>query len=60
MNELTQKPKNRAAKLLALLTSHRSVYAGLGACHGYGCLVTGKPELYGAMLILYGILAIRG
>ena len=44
----------------ATLTCHRAVYAGLAACHGSGCVVTQKPELYGPMALLYLVLVFRG
>ena len=46
--------------LYALLVCHRVIYAGLATCHGLGCLITDKPELYGPMAVLYVILALRG
>ena len=60
MSELLTKLKMRVLKLCALLLCHRVIYAGLCACHASGCLITGKPELYGPMAILYAILALRG
>jgi len=47
-------------KAFTILLHHRAIYAGLSACHGWGCLLTGKPELYGPMAVLYAILALRG
>lgn len=47
-------------RAVPFLTCHRAVYAGLAACHGSGCVVTQKPELYGPMAILYLVLVFRG
>ena len=52
--------KTALAHLFAVLTCHRAIYTGLAACHGSGCLITQKPELYGPMAVLYAILALRG
>ena len=60
MFELLTTLKMRVLKLCALLLCHRAIYAGLSACHGWGCLITEKPELYGPMAVLYAILALRG
>lgn len=60
MLELLMKLKSWGALFCALLLCHRTLYAGLAACHGMGCLVTGKPELYGPMALLYALLALRG
>ena len=60
MFELLTTLKMRVLRLFALLFCHRVIYAGLSACHGAGCLITEKPELYGPMAVLYAILALRG
>ena len=52
--------KTWTMKAFTILLHHRAIYAGLSACHGWGCLLTGKPELYGPMAVLYAILALRG
>ncbi|MDP2801162.1 MAG: hypothetical protein Q8O26_04685 [Phreatobacter sp.] len=39
---------------------HRAIYAGLACCHGSGCFLTEKPELYGPMAVLYAVLALKG
>jgi len=39
---------------------HRVIYAGLSLCHGSGCVITDKPELYAPMAALYAILIWRG
>ena len=46
--------------LLSAVFAHRVLYAALAFCHASGCLVTEKPELYGPMAVLYGILSVRG
>lgn len=59
MSELKkQKTVNNA--LLSALFAHRVLYGALALCHASGCIVTEKPELYGPMAILYGILSLRG
>lgn len=60
MNELKNTLKTNAANLCLALVCHRAIYAGLSVCHGAGCMLTGKPELYGPMAILYAILAVKG
>ncbi len=52
--------KIRANRIAGFLLCHRAIYAALACCHGSGCFLTGKPELYGPMALLYMILAIRG
>ena len=42
------------------LYCHRAIYVGLACCHGSGCILTGKPELYGPMAVLYALLALKG
>lgn len=46
--------------VLNALFAHRALYAALAICHASGCLVTEKPQLYGPMAVLYGILSLRG
>jgi len=60
-------PRRRLNSLKAAITSivrrllcHRMIYAGLAVCHAFGCVITGKPELYGSMAVLYAILAVLG
>lgn len=60
MFELLTKLKTLALMLCATLFCHRAIYAGLSCCHGAGCWLTDKPELYGPMAALYAILAFRG
>lgn len=60
MFELLIKLKFWASTLCVSLFCHRSIYAGLSACHAMGCWVTDKPELYGPISALYAILALRG
>jgi hypothetical protein len=48
------------ARWLAILVSHRAIYAALAACHGAASLTTEKPALYGTMAVLYGMLALKG
>jgi len=45
---------------VGVLTCHRALYLGLSGCHGMGCWITGKPELYGPMALLYGVMAWKG
>lgn len=54
------KLKTRAIKAVGILLCHRAIYTGLSICHGSGCVITEKPELYGPMAVLYAILALRG
>lgn len=49
-----------AVKVIGILLCHRAIYTGLSVCHGSGCIITEKPELYGPMAVLYAILALRG
>jgi len=42
------------------LTSHSALYAGLCASHIWAAVSTGKPEIYGVMAVIYGVLAIKG
>lgn len=60
MFELLKMWKTKLMTACSILLCHRAIYAGLCACHGSGCWVTGKPELYGPMAVLYAILALRG
>lgn len=60
MFELTKTWKTKLLSVCAAVFCHRAIYAGLSACHGSGCLITEKPELYGPMAVLYAILALRG
>ena len=60
MFELLKTLKMWVQKHCALLISHRAIYIGLSACHVSGCLITGKPELYGPMAVLYAIFVLRG
>ena len=59
---MTRLNKVKAAFLwvASLLFCHRMIYLALSLCHGSGCLITEKPELYGPMAALYAILALRG
>ena len=59
MFELT-KWKTVLKTLVSAVFAHRVLYAALAICHASGCVVTEKPELYGPMAILYGILSLRG
>lgn len=52
--------KNRAGPIAKALVCHRAIYAGLALCHGSGCFLTEKPELYGPMALFYTVLALRG
>ena len=60
LNERLSILKTAMMRLLVVLTCHRAIYTGLAACHGSGCMITDKPELYGPMAVLYTILALRG
>ncbi|MEM7529607.1 MAG: hypothetical protein AAF416_18380 [Pseudomonadota bacterium] len=60
MFELLKTWRTRLRTAFAFVFCHRAIYAGLSACHGSGCLITEKPELYGPMAVLYAILALRG
>lgn len=55
-----QKLKTLAFACGKALYCHRAIYAGLAVCHGSGCFMTGKPELYGPMAFLYAVLALKG
>jgi hypothetical protein len=59
MFELT-KLKYLVLCLAKALYCHRALYAGFALCHGSGCFLTGKPELYGPMAVLYAVLAVKG
>lgn len=59
MFELT-KLKTVGNALIGAVFAHRVLYAALALCHASGCIVTEKPELYGPMAVLYGILSLRG
>lgn len=52
--------KTAVVKTFEVLVSHRAIHAGLSACHGMGCVITDRPELYGPLAALYAILALRG
>lgn len=52
--------KALAAATMNILLCHRAIYGGLALCHALGCLMTGEPELYGPMALLYAILALTG
>jgi hypothetical protein len=54
------KLKNCGIRFVNALRSHRAIYTGLAICHGYGCVLTGRPELYGPMALLYALLALKG
>ncbi|SLN41579.1 hypothetical protein PSJ8397_02088 [Pseudooctadecabacter jejudonensis] len=60
MFEFKSKLEDWASKVIEILFCHRALYAGLSACHGTGCWISGKPELYGPIALLYAILALRG
>lgn len=60
MNELKNALVAKVASLCLVLLCHRAIYAGLAVCHSSGCWLTGKPELYGPMAVLYTILALKG
>lgn len=60
MSELLKITLKKAQSMFAALVCHRAIYAGLSACHGSGCLITDKPELYGPIALLYAVLAARG
>ncbi|MEM1345916.1 MAG: hypothetical protein AAGI34_15230 [Pseudomonadota bacterium] len=60
MRELLKRLRERAEKICATLFCHRMLHGGLSLCHGAGCWVTDKPELYGPMAVLYAILTVRG
>jgi hypothetical protein len=60
MFELRTKLKSCVLMLCASMFRHRVIYAGLSGCHGAGCWITDKPELYGPIALLYAILALRG
>lgn len=60
MKELIETLKNGVASFCAIFLCHRAIYAGLSVCHGSGCVLTEKPELYGPMAALYAILALKG
>ena len=60
MFELLNKAKAVSVWGANLLFCHRVIYAGLSVCHGSGCVITEKPELYGPMAVLYALLALRG
>lgn len=53
------KLKTIGKALLRAVLAHRVLYAALAFCHASGCIVTEKPELYGPMAVLYGILSVR-
>ncbi|WP_425091084.1 hypothetical protein [Tropicimonas sp. S265A] len=55
-----KKQNTNAKAFLSAVFSHRVLYASLAFCHASGCVVTEKPELYGPMAVLYGILSVRG
>lgn len=52
--------KSLAIRLAKALCCHRAIYAGLACCHGYGCILTDKPELYGPIAFFYAVLSARG
>lgn len=52
--------KSRVVSWGEFLFCHRALYTGLSICHGLGCILTEKPELYGPMAFFYVILAYRG
>ena len=54
------KLKKIVKEIWEAVCAHRVLYAALAICHASGCVVTEKPELYGPMAILYGILSLRG
>lgn len=45
--------------VVGAMFAHRVLYGALAVCHASGCVVTEKPELYGPMAILYGLLLVR-
>ncbi|MEM0908603.1 MAG: hypothetical protein AAGJ94_14640 [Pseudomonadota bacterium] len=47
-------------KVCVMCVCHRAIYGALSACHGSGCVITDKPELYAPMALLYAVLAVRG
>jgi hypothetical protein len=52
--------ETKLGRFARLCLCHRVIYAGLAVCHSSGCFLTGKPELYGPMAVLYAILAVKG
>jgi len=48
----------RVKKTILRLCCHRRIYAGLGLWHGFAAVVTGKPEVYLPMAVLYLLLAV--
>ena len=54
-NQIIRKMKARAKELHVY---HRVIYLSLAICHLSGCFITEKPELYGPMAVLYGLLVI--
>ena len=59
-SETAAPPKRFALRLARAVYNHRALYFGLAICHTAGCILTGKPGLYGPMAFLYAILALRG
>ena len=41
-------------------TCHRTVHAALSACHCWTATVSHEPLIYGAMALLYAVMAVRG
>ena len=52
--------RKTAQKCARILLSHHSLYGGLSGSHLWGALLTGKPEVYLPMAVLYLVLAVKG
>jgi len=48
----------RLKKAILRVLTHRSLHLGLSACHLSAAALTGKPEVYGPMAVLYLLLAV--
>lgn len=45
-------------KRLEAVTSKQAIYFSLSACHGLGCILDGKIEVYGPAMLLYALLTL--
>lgn len=52
--------KLRATGAMNALFCHRTIYGGLALCYGAECVHTADPTLYGAVSVLYAMLALKG
>ena len=55
-----KKLKTIVKSVLGALLAHRVLYAALSLCYASGCVVTEKPELYGPLAFIHGLLTLRG